>query len=136
MSHSITIRCDICGATCTSDAADSVSAARAETVPLSWTRTLRDGRVIDVCAACRVREKGRPGEPDREAGCSCEGGDLFDVLGHDRFGHRLANTLLRAGVDSVERLSSLSAQQLRDLEGIGAASARRALSCLRSEPGG
>ncbi|WP_184503526.1 helix-hairpin-helix domain-containing protein [Streptomyces botrytidirepellens] len=112
-----------------------MSAARAAMVPLSWARTLRDGQVIDVCSACRVREK-VPGTLDREAGCSCEGGELFDVLGHDRFGHRLANTLLRAGVDSVERLSSLSAQQLRDLEGIGAASARRALSCLRSEPGG
>jgi len=135
MSHLITIRCDICGATCASDAADSVSAARAAMVPLSWARRLRDGQVIDVCSACRVGGKG-PGTPDREAGCSCEGGELFDVLGHDRFGHRLANTLLRAGVDSIERLSSLSARQLRDLEGIGAESARRALSCLRSEPGG
>ncbi|WPB95307.1 helix-hairpin-helix domain-containing protein [Streptomyces malaysiensis] len=132
MSHSITIRCDICGATHSSSAADSVGALRDVIVQMSWSRVRWNGRVIDMCGVCGVREMA-PNAPGRRCG-SCEGGELFDVLGHDRIGHRLANALLRAGIDNLELLSSFSARQLRDLDGIGAVSAHHALNRLHSTP--
>ncbi|GHJ26230.1 helix-hairpin-helix domain-containing protein [Streptomyces hygroscopicus subsp. hygroscopicus] len=132
MSHSISIRCDICGATHSSSAAYSVGALRESIVGMSWSRTRWDGRVIDMCGACGAREKA-PRVPGRRCG-SCEGGELFDALGHDRIGHRLANALLRAGIDNLELLSSFSVRQLRELDGIGAVSAHRALNRLHSAP--
>ncbi|MGW4073154.1 helix-hairpin-helix domain-containing protein [Streptomyces asiaticus] len=132
MSHSITIRCDICGATHSSSAADSVGALREVIVQMSWSRARWDGRVIDICGGCGAWEM-TPSAPGRRCG-SCEGGELFDVLGHDRIGHRLANALLRAGIDNLELLSGFSARQLRDLDGIGAVSARHALNRLHSAP--
>ncbi|MEV8055823.1 hypothetical protein AB0P37_04655 [Streptomyces antimycoticus] len=132
MSHSITIRCDICGATHSSSAADSIAALREAIVEMSWSRARWDDRVIDMCGGCGVREKA-PSESERRCG-SCEGGELFDALGHDRIGHRLANALLRAGIDNLELLSGFSARQLRDLDGIGAVSARHALNRLHSAP--
>ncbi|MEU8827134.1 hypothetical protein [Streptomyces sp. NPDC048636] len=133
MSHWIIIRCDLCGATHSSHAADSVSAVREVMALMSWALARQDGRMIDVCSACTT-PRNSPESAGGKRRCSCEGGELFDALGHDRIGHRLANTLLRAGVDNLELLSSLSTRQLLSLDGIGAAGAHHALSRLRPEP--
>jgi hypothetical protein len=50
----------------------------------------------------------------------CGGGELYDLLGHDATGHRVANCLLRSGVVTLAQLTARSAAWLRDEARVGA----------------
>jgi hypothetical protein len=68
-------------------------------------------------------------------GNACPGGELFDLLGHDALGHRTANSLLRAGVETEEQLRFLTARQLRGLPGVGAVGRDLIRKRLHAAPG-
>lgn len=54
----------------------------------------------------------------------CDGSDLYDLLGHDLLGHRIANSLKREGIWAVDELRPLSDEYLGDLRNIGPDSVR------------
>ncbi|MFD4858389.1 helix-hairpin-helix domain-containing protein [Streptomyces atratus] len=61
------------------------------------------------------------GQAGQEAACDlCRGGELFDLFGHDREGHRVTFALARERISIIDQLKSMSEEELLKVRGIGA----------------
>ncbi|PPS89412.1 hypothetical protein [Streptomyces sp. MH60] len=62
----------------------------------------------------------QPAARERVSCDRCGGGELFDLLGHDAMGHRVANRLAQQRVSTLAELTSRSAEWLLDEARVGA----------------
>lgn len=49
----------------------------------------------------------------------CSGGELFELFGHDREGHRIGCALVREGIQTIGELNSMSDEELLEIRGLG-----------------
>jgi hypothetical protein len=133
MSAAIIVRCDSCAAVCLSQTRATVAEARADAEARQWSTAIPGEHPTDLCPVCALGLP-RPAPPS-VCGNACPGGELFDLLGHDALGHRTANSLLRAGVETEEQLRFLTARQLRGLPGVGAVGRDLIRKRLHAAPG-
>lgn len=107
MSIHITLHCnnDGCASILTTDT-DLAETARRRARAAGWTHQITGRRISDFCV--RRTDQIVPAGPCERCGNHV----LHHFLGHDLLGHRTANTLLRAQIESVDRLEQMTDQEI------------------------
>lgn len=62
----------------------------------------------------------------------CPGGELFDLIGHDMTGHRVARALYRVGLTTADQVATTSDAELQSLPNFGEVCVRRVREAIRN----